>query len=323
MISSLGMFSFVFVLEDISGLQKVSSINEFMKSKELSFEIIGMVSESAELDRDELKFAMEKFDNTTILVSAAHSRDVLYSLGLEIALGDIVVEIPYMEHVDAVLDYLESNQFELFVEHVSRSFIGGGNFAIQLRPKKLGKKDVLLSWVATKTLDTKISTLSLYPRISSRSALSNWNSRRVRDKVVRLASQLNFISVSNIFREDIKPLKSDLRITTGLRTIVHSTPKPLRWVSSVSLMGSLISLIYSLYVVFLGTKSNTIRGWTTTNLQLSGISFLILLVIGLLSEYVFQIVASIISQPSYSIRAEYASKRFTYRIEKNLDLEKE
>jgi hypothetical protein len=319
-LESLGMISFILLIEDKAGLESLKHIARFAKINSLSHEVIATISNGSHLGKQQIEKAIANIDNTTILISEANSNDALYSLGLEQALGDTLIEIPHSLHVLNVLEFLSREDSKLNFEKIIK-VEGRGDFAIQLLPENLGKIDRMLSWIASKTLEIDTSTMSLYPRISSRSALTNWNSRRLRHKVVRLAPQLNFVPVQAIVDFDIQKLKSDLEVSVGMRTIVHSTPKPLRWVSLISLSGSGLSLLYSIFVLFLGTTSSTARGWTTTSLQLSGLSFLILLVLGLLSEYIFQIVASTIAQPSYFIVREYTSRRFTFSTKENVEAE--
>ena len=71
-------------------------------------------------------------------------------------------------------------------------------------------------------------------------------------------------------------------------------------------------------VLVVGINKKVVSGWTTTNLQISGLSFLTLLVLGVLTEYIYQIAATSIDQPAFRVIREHISQRYDFRIESNV-----
>lgn len=68
---------------------------------------------------------------------------------------------------------------------------------------------------------------------------------------------------------------------------------PLRSASYASLIGGILSVLYSVYIVVIYIfKKDLIQGWTTMSLQLAGMMFIFSLIFLFLSEYIIQIHAA-------------------------------
>jgi glycosyltransferase involved in cell wall biosynthesis len=109
-------------------------------------------------------------------------------------------------------------------------------------------------------------------------------------------------------------------IEKGIRLMVSTTRAPMRLVTVLSLFGAGANLIYSLYVVLIGLfAENVAPGWVSMSLQMSGMFFLISLVLLVLGEYILHMAGLSNEGPQYHVGQEFTSARMT-RLEK-LNLE--
>ena len=109
-------------------------------------------------------------------------------------------------------------------------------------------------------------------------------------------------------------------IEMGIRLMVSTTRAPMRLVTILSLFGAGANLIYSLYVVLIGLFAmNVAPGWISMSLQMSGMFFLISLVLFVLGEYILHMASLSNEGPLYHIGQEFMSSKMT-RLEK-LNLE--
>jgi hypothetical protein len=97
-------------------------------------------------------------------------------------------------------------------------------------------------------------------------------------------------------------------IRTGLSILVHNSITPLRVASGLGLAGSLLSLLYSLYVVVVYLfKPDVMPGWTTLSLAMSGLFALAFLMLTLMGEYLGRLVEESTDRPLYHVRDDLSS----------------
>lgn len=94
----------------------------------------------------------------------------------------------------------------------------------------------------------------------------------------------------------------------GIGLVVHNSTLPLRLASVTGLIGSLLSFLYSFYVLgIFFFKRDVAPGWTTLSLQVSGLSFLAFVVLALLGEYMARLLEESSDRPLYYVREEKSS----------------
>ncbi|OZI49222.1 glycosyltransferase [Bordetella genomosp. 5] len=109
-------------------------------------------------------------------------------------------------------------------------------------------------------------------------------------------------------------------IDRGTRLLVSTTHAPMRLVTSLSLFGALANLVYSLYVVAVALfKSDVAPGWVSLSSQLSGMFFLISLVLLVLGEYVLHMASLSNEGPLYHVGQEFTSTRISRREKLNIE----
>lgn len=106
----------------------------------------------------------------------------------------------------------------------------------------------------------------------------------------------------------------------GMRLLVSTTRAPMRLVTALSLFGAVSNLLYSAYVVAIGTlKADVAPGWTSLSLQQSGMFFLISLVLLVLGEYIVHMARLSNEGPLYHVGQEFTSARMTRREKLNIE----
>ena len=97
------------------------------------------------------------------------------------------------------------------------------------------------------------------------------------------------------------------------------SPRPLRFIALFSLAISAITVIYSIYTVIYWIFSDDIaRGWTSISLQISGLFFLLSLVLAAMSEYLQQVLDSTERRPLYYVARQNQSEVMNYAPELNV-----
>jgi len=105
-------------------------------------------------------------------------------------------------------------------------------------------------------------------------------------------------------------------IERGIRLLISTTRAPMRLVNFLSLFGAGANLIYSLYVVLVGLfVENVAPGWVSMSLQVSGMFFLISLVLLVLGEYILHMTTLTNEGPLYHVGQEFTSAKIM-RLEK-------
>lgn len=97
-------------------------------------------------------------------------------------------------------------------------------------------------------------------------------------------------------------------VNLAISTIITYSNHPLRFVSWIGLVASLVNALYGVYVllVFL-FKADVVEGWTTTSLQISFMFFLIFIILAVLAEYVGRILQESQRLPHYHVLEELTS----------------
>lgn len=101
--------------------------------------------------------------------------------------------------------------------------------------------------------------------------------------------------------------------------LINTTFGPLRMVNILCFLGAMSNILYSIYVVVIAIiKDDIAPGWVTMSLQLSGMFFLISLVLLIFGEYIINIKSVVDQGPLYFVSKEYTSKVFTKRSKLNV-----
>lgn len=107
----------------------------------------------------------------------------------------------------------------------------------------------------------------------------------------------------------------------GMQILVSTSRAPLRAVTMLSLFGAVANVIYACYVLVVGlVKQDVEPGWVSVSLQLSGMFFLISLVLLVLGEYILQMAALSNEAPDYHLGQEFTSSQIINRERLNVEV---
>jgi hypothetical protein len=160
-------------------------------------------------------------------------------------------------------------------------------------------------------MELKVPEGASYFQCLSRSAVNGVT--RIKDKyrsirlmASNLGPEVETVSYEPISRRNhsrARGLLESLDMAAGI-TVSHST-RPLRFVTALGLLASFANLIYMGYVAVIYVfKEHVAEGWTTTSLQLSGMFFLLFLIMAALSEYVGRVLEESRDRPLYHVIEE-------------------
>ena len=111
-------------------------------------------------------------------------------------------------------------------------------------------------------------------------------------------------------------------VDRSIRLLVSTTRTPMRLVVTLSLLGAVTNLAYSIYVVVIAfLKDDVAPGWISLSLQQSGMFFLFSIVLAVLCEYIMHMVSLSSDGPQYYIGQEFTSARMTSCEKLNIEEE--
>lgn len=241
-----------------------------------------------------------------IKLSRQHSRDVCVFVGLESAIGDVVVIKDITDPLSLVKKFIsEVREYDLvFGVSSKRTRAGVINH--------YGAK--LFYWYNKKFLDIYIPERSTYFIAFSRRALNAVTRSRQYARHIRyLARQVGYKSTEIEYSpdQDLKQEKKKVSelIFSALELATNYSKSPLRFVSWIGFIISILNLVYAVYVISAKLFINNIaQGWTTLSLQNSIMFFFLFAILAVTCEYIGQILQESRDQPPYHIADERSSK---------------
>ncbi len=97
-------------------------------------------------------------------------------------------------------------------------------------------------------------------------------------------------------------------IDLALDIVISNSTHPLRMVTIIGLVASILNLCYVLYIVLIYIfKEKVMEGWATTNFQSAVMFFLVFTILTVLSEYVGRILNEVRRRPLYYVLEEKQS----------------
>ncbi|MCC6717875.1 MAG: glycosyltransferase [Acetobacteraceae bacterium] len=95
------------------------------------------------------------------------------------------------------------------------------------------------------------------------------------------------------------------RLAKAVDLLFSTSARPLRIITLMSLGISVLSLCYALYSVLIYVvRDDVARGWTSLSLQISGLFFLVCIILAVMSEYLLQVLEATTHHPRYHIASQ-------------------
>ena len=241
-----------------------------------------------------------------IKLSRQYSRDVCVFVGLESAIGDVVVIKDITDPLSLVKKFIsEVREYDLVFGVSSKRTRAGviNNYGAKL-----------FYWYNKRFLDIYIPERSTYFIAFSRRALNAVTRSRQYARHIRyLARQVGYKSTEIEYspNQQLKQEKKKVSelIFSALELATNYSKSPLRFVSWIGFIISILNLVYAVYVISAKLFINNIaQGWTTLSLQNSIMFFFLFAILAVMCEYIGQILQESRDQPLYHIADERNSK---------------
>lgn len=263
-----------------------------------------------------------------IRLSRRFGTEIAIASGLESVIGDFtVVMLP------------ECDPPALIPEIVAQARAGQG-VAFGIRKDRAGDPlwlklgAFVFYWLARHIFRWELPRNSTEFRVLSRQAVNALSRVKDRFRYLRLLSlQVGYGSQGFVYTPVWRGAPRRRRgfgdsVSLAIGMIVAYSTHPLRWVTWLGVGASLLNLLYISYVVgiFL-LKPQVAEGWTTMSLQVSGMFFLLFLLLAVLAEYIGRLVEESAERPLYYVMEERNSnvlvaERRTNVIPESLPLQK-
>lgn len=286
-------------------IEKIICLTDFLVEKQYKFEIL-IINDHKSVNENFLRSVKEKLTNSFLYTFASTDIEKLVSSGLELSVGDLIFEF---YNIDNLLDEFKI-MINLYLEEKEDFTIyNNNNYVI----------DKIISGVATQVFKSKIKTMINFPRVSKRESLNTWLEIKSKHKIIKLAPFLKNNEIKYVKLRQKITYSKKRHLRESLRSIIYVTTAPLRLVTFLSLVGSAISMSVSFYVLYISLTTKVVEGWTTTNLIISVSVFFILVTLGIISEYLNQIISNTKTIGHLQIHSETSSNSKSYTLNDNVE----
>lgn len=249
---------------------------------------------------------LDKVSDVQVFVLADEvDRDVAFVAGIEAAVGDVVLTLDPFSYDAQLLASMfaeaASGAEVVLVESTSRPSDAYGRLRRHFLHayRHLGGAD---------ERDVLVQKLLARPAVSY--VLRHGDAAvLLRTLAVRSGFKTKILSSPLL---DASPRTMGSALAKAATLLTSGTTHPMRVAGFLSLAGAFCSLSTALYALcVLLFKEEVATGWPSLVLFVSGMFFVVCLVLALLSEYVVQIHARVVSRPDYYIAAEHRSQILT------------
>jgi glycosyltransferase involved in cell wall biosynthesis len=252
------------------------------------------------------------------VLSSEKSESVALSAGLERAIGDFIILMdPLTDPPELIPEMLE--------RAVSGSEIVYGLPRERVRGRGLYDRlaRLFLQLIARFNRVDIPQATSTY-RLFSRSVLNFILESSDHHRILALAPALSGYRFTAIEYDRLRTASDPRRVGRralyrALELTFSTSVRPLRLISLMSVGISLLTAFYAVYVVVTRLfQENVAPGWATLSLQVSGLFFLLSIVLAVMCEYLMQVLETTSRRPVYNIAREAQSSAMDYRQELNV-----
>lgn len=286
------------------------------------YEIIVVDDGSDDRTLERIQAAQGRIKNIQLFcLPRRRGRDVAVVVGLDNAIGDFIVTMsPRVDPPELIPDMVRSaleNQSEI-VYALPEQPVNSTSAYHHLRRRFLN----LVAQLNDLDMPLAMSTYRLF----SRSVLNFMLSSEDRHRTVAVAQAMSGYKYQTISYRQAKrsgPTKrlADMSLMSRALDLVLSTSsRPLRLLTFASLSVAALNLVYSVFVIVTYFfKTDVAPGWASLSLQISGLMFLLFLVLAVMSEYLSRIIEMVNKRPLYHISREAQSAVMDYIDELNVE----
>jgi len=240
-----------------------------------------------------------------IRLARAFKYDTALFAGLEVSIGDYICTIdPTVDSIESIPEIIAANQTKDVVQGISDVPIASNPIG------QLGRR--LFYWYNRRYIGIDIPLNATYFASYSRRAVNSiTQTKRSQHHIRHLARRVGYGYKTLPYRplkNPASPKKLKTGVIEALEISVSYSTHPLRFVTWLGLSASLLNVIYAAYVVYVNLSSHHVaEGWTTTSLQLSGMFFILFLIVVIIAEYIGRILVESYKDPNYYVTDELTS----------------
>ena len=244
--------------------------------------------------------------------------DIASIVGIENSLGDyVLIYDPRSENLsqlEAALAKIEAGCEVVFMRNLARTDHGllqrtaGPIFRWGF--KRLTKIDLVRDAALGRLMSKRVISFLL----DQPNPVAQYRTFPMRAGFVRATLVYTDKSVASTRRSTLE------RIRSALRLVIANSMMPIRLVSLGTLLGALLNLAYSIYVVLIAIlKRDVAPGWVTLSLQQSGTFFLLSSILFVLTEYMIHTMRWNMRGTEYFIDSERTSSVLSRRHKLNVE----
>lgn len=275
------------------------------------YEILIVDNGSTDQSVETIKELQRTIPNVRLLVlSRRYDQEVAFSAALDNSLGDYVVLMDIQFDPPAVIPELlakaQAGYDIVIAERKDRS----DNTWTQKVFARLFYK------IYGNISGFYFSPNASYFRVMSRRAVNSVIKIKNKSRYLKYFNALvgftqTYVPYERVYKKDAKQTKDGFvrSMIKAADVIVSNTVSPLRLVSLLGIMASLLSLIFLVYVFVVSLiKDQVAEGWISSSVMNAIMFFLVFLFLTVISEYISRILIESKDQPLYFVADEYNSK---------------
>lgn len=240
-----------------------------------------------------------------IRLSRRYSHDMATLAGLESSIGDYtVVTDPALDPIRAIPRIVELNQETDIIQGTAVPPKGDKSIRMTI-PRRIFYQ------YSRKYMSIDVPTNATYFMSLNRRAVAAVTSSAHKSVHIRFeVRMIGYKYQTMTYEVYASPIRNrSLRVGVFEATDIISSYSvhPLRLMSWIGLIASLVSIIYAIYVVIVAATHQVVEGWTTMSLQISGLFFILFLILVVLAEYIGKLLVESRHQPKYYVVDELVS----------------
>ena len=256
---------------------------------------------------EELTFGNDAVKNLQVFsLTNEVDKNIASWAGVENSLGDYVITLdPEKDDINFIPKIIEKTVPDIDILFVNNNF--------KLKYNVFDNSLILLNKFFLRFIPkTKINFKGSEFRMISRKVINFiFNYPKPHIVFSNLASITGFKKLQIEYNYEFKRIKKNktiLNINNSVIDIIKRNHFPIRLASILMLLSSFLNLLYVFYIALVYIfKSNIEEGWTTLSLQLSGMFFLISIVLFIICEYLYNLNNSTNDGPLFHIGQEFKS----------------
>lgn len=241
-----------------------------------------------------------------IQLSRKYSHDTAIMSGLEGSIGDYtVITDPSLDNPKDIIKIVDENTATDIIQGVAAARKGQRRFRQTLSRR-------LFYWYGRRFMHIDVPTNSTYFMALSRRAIRAITTSGRSDTHIRhMIAHVGFTYQTFPYETRANPVQShSLRVGAieAIDIVSSYSIHPLRFMAWLGFVASIVSIVYALYVVYIAaTRQHVAEGWTTMSLQISGLFFVLFLMMVVLAEYIGKIMVESRKDVRYTVLDEQSS----------------